>query len=97
MENFIPESPKIKYIIPKEKPSVFSLNEGQLDMTDSDEKNEFNYFDGSDKESNNNEYKSDFIKVKSLDDLNENSIFKTLVYLKKKKESISSIATQDSF
>ena len=95
MENFIPESPKIKYIIPKEKPSVFSLNERQLDMTDSDEKNEFNYFDGNDEE--NNEYKSDFIKVKSFDDLNENSIFKTLVYLKKKKESISSIATQDSF
>ena len=95
MENFIPKSPKIKYIIPKVKPKFFLLNEGQLETTDSDEKNDFNIYDGNDEGSN--EYKSDIIKEKSLDDLSENSIFKTLLYLRKKKESISSIETKDSF
>ena len=95
MEYFIPKSPKIKYIIPKVKPSFFLLNELQLETTDSDEKNGFNIYDGNDEGSN--EYKSDIIKEKSLDDLSENSIFKTLLYLRKKKESISSIETKDSF
>ena len=95
MENFIPKSHKIKYIIPKVKPLFFLLNEGQLETTDSDEKNDFNIYDGNDEGSN--EYKSDIIKEKSLDDLSENSIFKTLLYLRKKNESISSIETKDSF
>ena len=91
------------------------MNEGQLETTDSDEKNDFNIYDGNSEindineknefqdydenreENKEIETKDDYIKEKSLDSLNENSIFKTLLYLRKKKESISSIETKDSF
>ena len=97
MEHFMPKTPRIKYIISKVKPSLFSLNEGFLETTDSEEKIEFNCYDGSEEENGEEGPKVDFINEKSLDGLSENSIFKTLLFIKKKKESISSIETKDSF
>ena len=94
MENFIPKTPRMKYLIPKVNPSLFSLNGGKLEMIDSYEKNEFNFYEGIDEE---NESKNYYINEKNLDDLSENSIFKTLLFIRKKKESISSIETKDSF
>ena len=81
-------------MVPKVNPSLFSLNGGKLEMIDSYEKNEFNFYEGIDEE---NESKNYYINEKNLDDLSENSIFKTLLFIRKKKESISSIETKDSF
>ena len=97
MEKFIPESPKIKYMIPKVQPSFFSLSDGNSEINDINEKNEFQDYDESREENKEIETKDDYIKEKSLDSLNENSIFKTLLLIVKKKESMSSIETRDSF
>ena len=97
MEKFIPESPKIESMIPKVQPSFFSLSDGNSEINDIDEKNEFQNYDEVREENKEIETKDDYIKEKSLDSLNENSIFKTLLLIMKKKESMSSIETRDSF
>ena len=96
MKNFIPESPRIKYIIPKVKPSSFSLNEGELEETNIYDKNEFNLYTGN-LEYEDEESKQDYIDEKGFEEFNHNSILKTLLKIYKKKESISSIETKDSF
>ena len=96
MENFIPESPRIKYMIPKVQPSLFSLDGENLEMNDIDEKNEFKNYDESSEEYKEDETKDDYMKEKSLDSLDENSIFKTLLLIIKRKESASSFETNDS-
>ena len=95
MENFIPESPRIKYMIPKVQPSLFSLDGENLEMNDIDEKDEFKNYDESSEEYKEDET-NDYMKEKSLDSLDENSIFKTLLLIIKRKESASSFETNDS-
>ena len=96
MTDFIPESPKIKYIIPKIKPSFFSLNEGEINENDFYEKYKFNYYHDINNENEDNEYNSNINNEKYLDDLGENSIYKTLLFIRKRNESLSSIETKDS-
>ena len=43
MKNFIPASPKIKYIIPKVQPSLFSLNIEEADEKDTLMKNKYEF------------------------------------------------------
>ena len=65
-------------------------------MNDIDEKDEFKNYDESSEEYKEDETKDDYMKEKSLDSLDENSIFKTLLLIIKRKESASSFETNDS-
>ena len=93
MENFLPESPKIKYIISKVRPSLFSLNEEEIEGTDIEEKNEFNE---SDVNKDEKDLKLNKIGDEGYEDIKDNSILKTLIIIYQKKISISSIETKDS-
>ena len=92
MEKYFPESPKIKYIIPKVIPTSFSLTGESLDDLEEKEENKINSDNDSESEleecdldlNNNNE--------KCMNCSNSNSIYFTLINL----ESNSSIDTKDS-
>ena len=95
MEKYFPESPKIKYIIPKVIPTSFSLTGESLDDLEEKEENKINSDNVSESELeecdldlNNNE--------KCMNCSNSNSIYFTLINLKKRSESNSSIDTKDS-
>ena len=96
MEKYFPESPKIKYIIPKVIPTSFSLTGESLDDLEEKEENKINSDNDSESEleecdldlNNNNE--------KYMNCSNSNSIYFTLINLKKRSESNSSIDTKDS-
>ena len=96
MEKYFPESPKIKYIIPKVIPTSFSLTGESLDDLEEKEENKINSDNVSESEleecdldlNNNNE--------KCMNCSNSNSIYFTLINLKKRSESNSSIDTKDS-
>ena len=96
MEKYFPESPKIKYIIPKVIPNSFSLTGESLDDLEEKEENKINSDNDSESEleecdldlNNNNE--------KRMNCSNSNSIYFTLINLKKRRESNSSIDTKDS-
>ena len=97
MEKYFPESPKIKYIIPKVIPTSFSLTGESLDDLEEKEENKINSDNDSESEleecdldlnNNNNE--------KCMNRSNSNSIYFTLINLKKRSESNSSIDTKDS-
>ena len=96
MENFIPKQPKIKYIIPKVIPTSFSLNGESKEEIDIEENNKFNYVSDSDSELECDDPDLNNYNEKGLDDLNQNSIYFTLLKLKKKSESTSSMETKDS-
>ena len=95
MEKYFPESPKIKYIIPKVIPTSFSLTGESLDDLEEKEENKINSDNDSESEleecdldlNNNNE--------KCMNCSNSNSIYFTLINLKKRSES-NSIDTKDS-
>ena len=98
MENFIPKQPKIKYIIPKVIPTSFSLHGELKEDIDMEEDNKFNYDNDIDSDS---ELECDDLDLnnyneKSLSEPNQNSIYFTLLNLKKRSESNSSIETKDS-
>ena len=96
MEKYIPESPRIKYIIPKVIPTSFSLTGESLDDLEEKEENKINSDNDSESEleecdldlNNNNE--------KCMNCSNSNSIYFTLINLKKRSESNNSIDTKDS-
>ena len=96
MEKYFPESPKIKYIIPKVIPTSFSLTGESLDDLEEKEENKINSDNDSESEleecdldlNNNNE--------KCMNCSNSNSIYFTLINLKKRSESNNSIDTKDS-
>ena len=96
MEKYFPEPPKIKYIIPKAIPTSFSLTGESLDDLEEKEENKINSDNDSESEleecdldlNNNNE--------KCMNCSNSNSIYFTLINLKKRSESNSSIDTKDS-
>ena len=94
MKNFMPESPKIKYIIPKVHPSFFILNEDEAEEKDILEKNKLDLDD-----ENDNKYDNFKLNTEDscLEELEKNSIYKTLINIKKRNESVSSIETKDSF
>ena len=96
MTDFIPESPKIKYIIPKIRPTSFSLNEGEINETDSYENYTFDFYHDFNNENDDDKHNSNNNIEKYLDDLGENSIYKTLLFIRKRNESNSSIETKDS-
>ena len=96
MENFIPKQPKIKYIIPKVIPTSFSLNGESKEEIDIEENNKFNYVSDSDSELECDDPDLNNYNEKGLDDLNQNSIYFTLLKLKKRSESTSSMETKDS-
>ena len=96
MENFIPKQPKIKYIIPKVIPTSFSLNGESKEEIDIEENNKFNFDRDSDSELECDDLDLNNYNEKGLDDLNQNSIYFTLLKLKKKSESTSSMETKDS-
>ena len=97
MELFIPASPKIKYIVPKVIPTIFFLNDEKIEDNSFNDINEDSSNDENDFGNENNKSKLIYNVDNSLDDLGENSIFKTLLSLKKKKESVSYFNTTDSF
>ena len=97
MELFIPASPKIKYIIPKVIPTIFFLNDEKIEDNSFSVNNEDSSNDENDFGIENNKSKLIYNEDNSLDDLGENSIFKTLLSIKKKKESVNSFNTTDSF
>ena len=97
MELFIPASPKIKYIVPKVIPTIFFLNDEKIEDNSFNDINEDSSNDENDFGNENNKSKLIYNEDNSLDDLGENSIFKTLLSLKKKKESVSYFNTTDSF
>ena len=97
MELFIPASPKIKYIVPKVIPTIFFLNDEKIEDNSFSVNNEDSSNDENDFGNENNKSKLIYNEDNSLDDLGENSIFKTLLSLKKKKESVSYFNTTDSF
>ena len=96
MEKYFPESPKIKYIIPKVIPTSFSLTGESLDDLEEKEENKINSDNDSESEleecdldlNNNNE--------KCMNCSNSNSIYFTLINLKKRSESNNSIDPKDS-
>ena len=96
MEKYFPESPRIKYIIPKVIPTSFSLTGESLDDLEEKEENKINSDNDSESEleecdldlNNNNE--------KCMNCSNSNSIYFTLINLKKKSERNNSIDTKDS-
>ena len=94
MENFIPKQPKIKYIIPKVIPTSFSLNGESKEEIDIEENNKFNFDRDSELECDDLDLNN--YNEKGLDDLNQNSIYFTLLKLKKRSESTSSMETKDS-
>ena len=96
MENFIPKQPKIKYIIPKVIPTSFSLNGESKEEIDIEENNKFNFDRDSDSELECDDLDLNNYNEKGLDDLNQNSIYFTLLKLKKRSESTSSVETKDS-
>ena len=97
MELFIPASPKIKYIVPKVIPTIFFLNDEKIEDNSFSVNNEDSSNDENDFGIENNKSKLIYNEDNSLDDLGENSIFKTLLSIKKKKESVNSFNTTDSF
>ena len=97
MELFIPASPKIKYIVPKVIPTIIFLNDEKIEDNSFNDINEDSSNDENDFGNENNKSKLIYNVDNSLDDLGENSIFKTLLSLKKKKESVSYFNTTDSF
>ena len=97
MELFIPASPKIKYIVPKVIPTIFFLNDEKIEDNSFNDINEDSSNDENDFGNENNKSKLIYNEDNSLDDLGENSIFKTLLSIKKKKESVNSFNTTDSF
>ena len=96
MEKYFPESPKIKYIIPKVIPTSFSLTGESLD--DLEEKEENKIISDNDSESELEECDLDLNNnnEKCMNCSNSNSIYFTLINLKKRSESNSSIDTKDS-
>ena len=96
MTDFIPESPKIKYIIPKIRPTSFSLNEGETNENDTYDNYKYDYYHDFNNEKEDDEHDSNNNIEKYLDDLGENSIYKTLLFMRKRNESNSSIETKDS-
>ena len=96
MEQYFPESPKIKYIIPKVMPTSFSLNGESLDDLEEKEENKIKSDNDSDSELEECEYDLNNNNEKCMIGSNSNSIYFTLIKLKKRSESISSIDTKDS-
>ena len=89
MESIIPKAPKQKFIIPKIRPSSFSLNETDvnkiLDINEFEKANKFIVYNKVE-----NEVKNE------LNYLCNNSILKTLVFLNNRNISTSSIDTKES-
>ena len=96
MEKYFPESPKIKYIIPKVIPTSFSLNGESIEDLDEKEENKINSDNDSDSELEECELDLNNNNEKCVNDSNSNSIYFTLINLKKRSESNSSIETKDS-
>ena len=96
MEKYFPESPKIKYIIPKVIPTSFSLTGESLD--DLEEKEENKIISDNDSESELEECDLDLNNnnEKCMNCSNSNSIYFTLINFKKRSESNNSIDTKDS-
>ena len=95
MKNFIPASPKIKYIIPKVQPSLFSLNIEEADEKDTLMKNKYELDEESYYEKEDNNFKL-CTEENFLQEVNFNSILKTLSFMRKRNESNSSIESKDS-
>ena len=95
MEKFFPQPPKIKYIIPKVMPTSFSLNGESIDDLDIKEDNKFKYNNDSESEKDDGDFDLNN-NEKSMNDPNTNSIYITLIKLKTRSESNSSIDTKES-
>ena len=98
MKNFLLKAPKQKFIIPTIKPSSFSLNENEFDSDDSEiineEKNmnfEIEKIQNEFDEEDYSQSSEDIPKVK-----HNNTIFKTLILIKRRHRRSSSINTRDS-
>ena len=87
MEKYFPESPKIKYIIPKVIPTSFSLTGESLDDLEEKEENKIKSDNDSDSELEECEYDLNNNNEKFMICSNSNSIYFTLINLKKRNES----------
>ena len=95
MKNFIPASPKIKYIIQNVQPSLFSLNIEEADEKDTLMKNKYELDEESYYEKEDDNFKL-CTEENFLQEVNFNSILKTLSFMRKRNESNSSIESKDS-
>ena len=96
MKNCLLNAPKQKFIIPTIKPSSFSLNGNEFDSNDSEliEKNmnfETEKIENEFDEEDYSQSSEDIPEVKP-----NNTIFKTLILIKRRHSSNSSIKTRDS-
>ena len=87
MEKYFPESPKIKYIIPKLIPTSFSLNGESLEDFDEKEENKNKSDNDTDSELEEFEYDLNNNNEKCMICSNSNSIYFTLINLKKRSEN----------
>ena len=98
MKNFLLNAPKQKYIIPTVKPSSFSLNGNEFDSNDSEIINEEKNLNFETEKIENEFDEEDYSQ--SSEDIPEvkpnNTKFKTLILIKRRHSSISSIKTRDS-
>ncbi len=99
MKNFLLKAPKQKFIIPTIKPSSFSLNGNEFDSDASEIiKNEEKNMNFEIEKIQNEFDEEDYSQ--SSQDIPEakpnNTIFKTLILIKKRHSSSSSIETRDS-
>ena len=86
MDPLIPASPKIKYRIPKIRPTFLSLNEEEIDETFLYVKNTDGSIEINDIENDKDQSNLDSNEENSVDNSDENSILNTLKILNKNRK-----------